>query len=43
MGEKTQIVAVGLIVFGAVIYLVWKLFGKGGGKGSGCGKCSSGD
>lgn len=43
MGDKAQIVAVGLIVLGAVIYLVRKFFGKGGGKGSGCGKCSSGD
>jgi hypothetical protein len=43
MGEKAQIVAVGLIVLGAVIYLVKKFFGKGGGKSPGCGKCSSGD
>ena len=43
MGEKAQIAAVGLIVLGAVIYLVKKIFGKGGGKGPGCGKCSSGD
>ena len=43
MGDKAQIVAVGLIVLGAVIYFVRKFFGKGGGQGSGCGKCSSGD
>ena len=43
MGEKAQIAVVGLIVLGAAIYLVKKFFGKGGGKGSGCGKCSSGD
>jgi hypothetical protein len=41
MGEKAQIVAVGLIVLGAVIYLIWKFISKGGGKGPGCGKCSS--
>ena len=43
MAEKEQIVVVGLIVLGAVIYLVRKFFGKGGGKGPGCEKCSSGD
>ena len=43
MGEKAQIVAVGLIVLGAVFYLVKNFFGKGGGKGPKCGKCSSGD
>ena len=42
MGEKAQIVVVGLIVLVAVIYLVKKFLGKGG-KGPGCGKCSSGD
>jgi len=42
MGEESQMVAVGLSVLGAVIYLVWKIFGKGGGQGPGCGKCSQG-
>jgi len=33
-----QLVAVIVAVVGAVAYLVWKIFRKGGGKG--CGKCS---
>ncbi len=43
MSEKAQMVVAGMVVVGAVIYLVIHFFGKGGGKGSGCGKCSSGD
>jgi hypothetical protein len=41
MTEKWQNVLVGGFVLAALIYLVIKLFGKGGGKGTGCGKCSS--
>jgi hypothetical protein len=41
MTEKWQGVLVGAFVLGALIYLLIKFFGKGGGKGTGCGKCSS--
>jgi hypothetical protein len=38
MEEGWQLAAVVVTVLGAVGYLVWKIFRKGGGKG--CGKCS---
>jgi hypothetical protein len=41
MKENWQNVLVGGFVLAALIYLLIKFFGKGGGKGTGCGKCSS--
>lgn len=41
MTESWQSVLVGGLVVGALVYLVIRFLGKGGGKGKGCGKCSS--
>jgi len=42
MTDRWQIWAVGLAVILAFAYLAWSWFGgNGGGKGGGCGKCSS--
>jgi hypothetical protein len=41
MSESWQGWVVGGMVLGALIYLVIRLFKPKGGKGSGCGKCSS--
>jgi len=41
MKDNWQNIAVGVLVLTALIYLAFKFFGGGGGKGTGCGKCSS--
>jgi hypothetical protein len=41
MTANWQSLLVGGFVVAALIYLLIKFFGKGGGKGTGCGKCSS--
>jgi hypothetical protein len=41
MTANWQSLLVGGFVFAALIYLLIKFFGKSGGKGTGCGKCSS--
>jgi hypothetical protein len=41
MTDNWQSILVGGFVLVALIYLLIKFFGKGGGKGTGCGKCSS--
>jgi hypothetical protein len=41
MSESWQGWVAGVLVLGALIYLVICFFKRKGGKGSGCGKCSS--
>lgn len=41
MPDRWQIWAVAGVVLAALIYLIVRFFGKGGGGGAGCGKCSS--
>jgi hypothetical protein len=41
MKDNWQNILVGVLVLAALIYLGIKFFGGGGGKGTGCGKCSS--
>jgi hypothetical protein len=41
MSESWQGWVAGALVLGALIYLMIRLFKPKGGKGSGCGKCSS--
>ena len=40
MSDRWQIWAVAGTVLAAILYLLIRLFGQGGGKGGGCGKCS---